>query len=39
MLNVPAVQLVKKEGVRKIFETEDRQSLIVTAHRWLLMLP
>jgi uncharacterized protein len=39
LLNIPAVQLVKKEGVKKVFHNGRNQALVVTAHRWLSTLP
>ena len=38
-LNIPAVQLIKKEGVKKIYKNENNNVLVVTAHRWLSSLP
>lgn len=38
-LNIPAVQLVKKEGVKKIFKNSKNNILVVTAHQWLSSLP
>jgi uncharacterized protein len=38
-LNVPAVQLVKKEGVKKIYRNGENNVLVITAHRWLSALP
>ena len=39
ILNIPAVQLVKKEGVKKIYKNGRNNVLVVTAHRWLPCLP
>ena len=39
LLNIPAVQLVKKEGVKKIYRNGKNSLLVVTAHRWLSTLP
>lgn len=39
ILNIPAVQLVKKEGVKKIYKNGKKNCLVVTAHRWLSSLP
>ena len=39
ILNVPAVQLVNKEGVFKFIKNGANTVLIVTAHRWLSQLP
>ena len=39
LLNIPAVQLVKKENVKKVFHSGRNQALVVTAHRWLSTLP
>lgn len=38
-LNIPAVQLIKKEGVQKIYKNGKNDILVVTAHRWLSSLP
>ncbi|MHB1275957.1 MAG: DUF4143 domain-containing protein, partial [Candidatus Humimicrobiaceae bacterium] len=38
-LNIPAVQLVKKEGIKKIYKNKKNNILVVTAHRWLSALP
>ena len=38
-LEIPAVQLVKKEGVKKIYKNGKNSVLAVTAHRWLSTLP
>lgn len=38
-LNIPAVQLTKKEGVKKIYKNGKNDILVVTAHRWLSSLP
>ena len=38
-LNVPAVQLIRKEGVKKIYRNGKNSVLVVTAHRWLSTLP
>lgn len=37
--NIPAVQLVKKEGVKKVYNNGKDSVLVVTAHRWLSTLP
>ncbi|MEW5758944.1 MAG: ATP-binding protein [Candidatus Omnitrophota bacterium] len=37
--NIPAVQLVKKEGVKKVFRNGLNNVLVVTAHMWLAALP
>ncbi len=39
LLDVPAVQLVKKEGVNKVYKNGRNSILVVTAHRWLSTLP
>jgi len=39
ILNIPAVQLVNKEGVFKYIKNDNNKLLIVTAHRWLSSLP
>jgi uncharacterized protein len=38
-LNIPAIQLVKKEGIKKFYKNKKNNILIVTAHRWLSALP
>ena len=38
-LNVPAIQLVKKEGVKKIYKNDRNNILVITAHKWLSALP
>lgn len=38
-LNVPAVQLIKKDGIRKIYKNKKNNILIATAHQWLSVLP
>ena len=39
ILKIPAVQLVKKEGVKKVYKNGKNNVLVVTAHRWLSTLP
>jgi len=39
LLDIPAVQLVKKENIRKIYKNQKNDILVVTAHQWLSMLP
>ena len=39
ILNVPAIQLVNKEGVFKYIKNNKNKILIITAHRWLSSLP
>ena len=39
LFNVPAVQLVNKENVRKIMGPHPKKVLVVTAHQWLCNLP
>jgi len=39
ILDVPAVQLVFREGVFKIIKNKKRDILVITAHRWLSSLP
>ena len=39
IFNIPAVQLIKKEGVKKIYRNGKNNVLVVTAHRWLSSLP
>jgi uncharacterized protein len=38
-LNIPSVQLVKREGIKKIYRNGEESVLAVTAHRWLSSLP
>jgi hypothetical protein len=38
-LDIPALQLVKKEGVKKVYKNGNNSILVVTAHRWLSSLP
>lgn len=39
LLNIPAVQLIKKEGVQKVYKNGKNDILVVTAHPWLSSLP
>jgi len=39
ILNIPAVQLVKKENIKKIYTNNNNNILVITAHRWLSALP
>ena len=39
ILNIPAVQLLNKEGVFKYIKNNKNKILIITAHRWLSSLP
>ncbi len=39
ILNIPAVQLVKKDNIKKIYKNKNNNILVVTAHRWLSSLP
>jgi uncharacterized protein len=39
LLNIPAIQLVKQESVKKVFRNGRNQVLVVTAHHWLSTLP
>ena len=39
LLNIPAIQLVKKEGVKKVFKNGKNTVLVVTGHQWLSTLP
>lgn len=39
VLNIPAIQLVNKEGVFRYIKNNKNKILIVTAHRWLSSLP
>ncbi|MDP8265399.1 MAG: ATP-binding protein [Candidatus Aceula meridiana] len=39
LLNIPAVQLIKKDGVKKFFKNGKNNVLVVTAHQWLSSLP
>lgn len=38
-LNIPAVQLVKKENIKRIYKNKKNDILAVTAHQWLSILP
>ncbi len=38
-LNIPAVQLIKKDNMKKIYRNKNNNILVVTAHRWLSSLP
>jgi len=39
VLNIPAVQLVKKDGVKKVYKNGRSDILVITAHQWLSALP
>ena len=39
ILDVPAVQLVNKEGIFKYIKNNKNKILVITAHRWLSSLP
>ena len=39
ILNIPAVQLVNKDGIFKYIKNGKNKTLIVTAHNWLASLP
>jgi len=39
ILNIPAVQLVRKENIKKIYKNKANNILVVTAHTWLSALP
>jgi predicted AAA+ superfamily ATPase len=39
IFNIPAAQLVNKEGVFKYIRNGPNKALIITAHRWLSRLP
>lgn len=39
LFDVPAVQLVKSQGVKKYFRNGKNNLLVITAHRWLSVLP
>lgn len=39
ILNVPAIQLINKEDVCKIISNENQKILIISASRWLSILP
>ncbi len=39
ILNIPAVQLVKKDNIKKIYKNKNNNILVITAHRWLSALP
>ena len=38
-LDIPAVQLIKKEGVKRVYKNGKNNVLVVTAHTWLSSLP
>ena len=38
-LNIPAIQLVNKDNVCKLMTNNVQKILIITAHRWLPVLP
>ncbi len=38
MFNIPAVQLVHKEGIYKRIKNDKNSLLVITAHRWLASL-
>lgn len=38
-LDIPALQLVKKEGVKKVYKNGNNSILVVTAYHWLSSLP
>jgi len=39
ILNIPAVQLVKRDNIKKIYKNKNNNILVITAHRWLSSLP
>lgn len=39
ILGIPAVQLIRKEGIKKVYKNGRNDILVVTAHRWLPTLP
>lgn len=39
VLGLPAIQLVKKEGISKVYRNGANNILVVTAHNWLSSLP
>jgi len=39
ILNIPAVQLVNKDNIKNIYRNKNNNILVVTAHRWLSLLP
>ena len=39
MLNIPAIQLVDREGVCKIVSNGDQKVMLVNADHWLSLLP
>jgi len=39
VLNIPAAQLVKKDGVKKVYKNGRSDILVITAHQWLSALP
>ncbi|MEK6795934.1 MAG: ATP-binding protein [Spirochaetota bacterium] len=39
VLDIPAVQLTRRDNIRKIIRTGGNDTLVVSAHRWLSSLP
>ena len=39
ILTIPAIQLINKKGVCKLVSNESQKILIISAHRWLSLLP
>jgi len=39
ILNIPAIQLVKKDNIKKIYKNKNNNILVVTSHKWLSALP
>jgi uncharacterized protein len=39
LLNIPAIQLIKKENIKKFYKNRSNNILVVTAHQWLSALP
>jgi hypothetical protein len=35
ILNIPAVQLLKEDNIKKVYKNKRNHILAVTAHRWL----
>ncbi len=38
-LNIPAIQLVKKDNIKKIYKNKKNNILVITSHKWLSALP
>jgi uncharacterized protein len=38
-LDIPAIQLVKKDNIKKIYKNKKNNILVITSHKWLSALP